>query len=95
MTAFYMFGKIHFLGSIYILQLLRRYSLEIYVIHCVFKVGFRIVFINNVYISMLLNTIISTTLPMLFSVICKNLNIQGLFFKPVTYVMKLREGKIR
>ena len=90
LALWYAFEHINFIGNSGVLKLCGRYCLEIYVIHCLFTAGLRTVFlkvgIHNVYISIILNLIISTTAPVLFSMFCKNLNIYGLFFKPVTYV---------
>ena len=68
---------------------LGRYSLEIYVIHCVFTAGNRVVLqklnIDNFYLNIILNTIISTALPILFSYICKKINIHKMIFQPAVY----------
>ncbi len=96
LAIWYLFENIKALGSNRFLQTIGRYSLEIYVIHCVFTAGFRIIIprlgIENVYLSFLLNTIISTAIPIGFSFVCKKLNIHGLFFKPVTYIKNLKNG---
>ena len=88
-----LFINIRFLGGSSLLQMVGRYCLEIYVIHCVFTAGLRIIFprvgIENVYVSVILNTVISTIIPMMFSAICKKLNIHGLLFRPVTYISNL------
>ena len=96
LAIWYLFENVKFLSNSRFLQTVGRYSLEIYVIHCVFTAGFRVVFpklgIENVYLSFLLNTIISTAIPIGFSFVCKKLNIHGLFFKPVTYIKDLKSG---
>ncbi len=97
LTIWYFFENIKFLSENRFLQFLGRYSLEIYVIHCIFTAGFRIILpklgIENVYIGLVLNTAISTAIPIMISVICKRLNIHGLFFKPVTYIKNLKREK--
>ena len=96
LAIWYLFENIKLLSNNRFLQTIGRYSLEIYVIHCVFTAGFRVVFprlgIENVYLSFLLNTVISTAIPIGFSLVCKKLNIHGLFFKPVTYIKNLKNG---
>ncbi len=86
----WLFYNVDFLGNNRFLQLIGRYCLEIYVIHCVFTAGLRTVFlkigIENVYLSFVLNGVISTAIPVVFSIICKKLKIHGLLFKPVTYI---------
>lgn len=88
-----LFINIGFLGGSNLLQTVGRYCLEIYVIHCVFTAGLRMIFskvgIENVYVSIILNTVISTIIPMIFSAVCKKLNIHGLLFRPVTYISNL------
>ena len=95
LAMWFVFEHVGFSSNNSLLKLCGRYSLEIYVIHCVFTAGFRTIFpkigITNVYLSIILNFIISTAIPILFSVLCKKLNIHGLFFKPVTYIANLRD----
>lgn len=92
LALWYVFQQINFIGNIKILKLCGRHSLEIYVIHniivAVLKRALPKTGIHNVYISIALNLIVSTTVPLLFSMLCKKINIHGLFFKPVTYVTK-------
>ena len=96
LAVWYLFENVKFMSNSRFLQTVGRYSLEIYVIHCVFTAGFRAVFpklgIENVYLSFFLNTVISTAIPIGFSAACKKLNIHGLFFKPVTYIRNLKNG---
>ena len=69
---------------------LGRYSLEIYVIHCVFTAGNRVILqklnIDNFYLNIILNTIISTALPVLISYICQKINIHKMIFQPAVYL---------
>lgn len=92
LALWYIFEHINFIGNRRILRLCGKYSLEIYVIHIFFVFGFRMVFLKanlyNVYISAVLNLFISTTAPVLFSILCKKLKIHGLFFKPATYLRR-------
>ncbi len=95
LAIWFVFEHIGFLSNNSLLKLCGKYSLEIYVIHCVFTAGFRTIFpkigITNVYLSIIFNFIISTAIPILFSILCKKLNIHGLFFKPVTYITNLKK----
>ena len=92
LALWYVFERINFIGNIKIFKLFGRYSLEIYVIHDFIAAGLRSVLlkagIHNMYTSIVFILIISITMPILFSALCKKLNIHGLFFKPVTYVTK-------
>ena len=95
-ALWYLFENARFLGENCVLQTIGRYSLEIYLIHVVFTAGFRTVFsrlgMDSVYVSFILNATVSTALPVYLSIICKKWNIHGLFFKPVTYISKLKRG---
>lgn len=94
-ALWYVFEHCKFFGENKLFELCGRYCLEIYVIHCVFTAGSRAIFpkfiLDNYILSVMLNFIISTTIPILFSMLCKKLNIHGLFFKPVTYIANLRD----
>ena len=67
----YVFEHIKFLSNNLLLAYCGKYSLEIYVIHCVFTAGLRSVFpkigITNVYLSIILNFVISAGIPILIS----------------------------
>lgn len=96
LALWYVFQHIKFIGNIKILEMCGRYSLEIYVIHNMIVSALKRVIpkvgIHNMYINIALNFIVSTTMPILFSMFCKKTNVYGLFFKPVTYVTnKLRK----
>lgn len=86
----YVFEHIKIIGNNSILRFLGTYCLEIYVLHCVFTAGNRIILskIGDTILSILINMLISLAIPILFSIVCKKLNIHGLFFKPVTYITK-------
>ena len=77
---------------------LGKYSLEIYVIHCVFTAGNRVVLtklhINNFAINVICNIVISTALPILISIILKKINLHQIVFKPVTFIKEKTERKI-
>ena len=74
------------------LSFIGRYSLEIYLIHCVFTAGNRVVLtklhIDNFYLNILANFVISLFLPIIISEVCKKIRIYNLLFRPVTYISK-------
>lgn len=88
----YAFEHIHWLGNNTFLQLLGRYSLEIYLIHQFITVGLRVALpwlgITNAYINILLNLCISIMIPVLFALICKCLGIHELLFRPMTFITR-------
>lgn len=77
------------------LQMIGRYSLEIYVIHFVFTTGFRTVLprigVTNALLSVLLNGTMSTTVIILLAVCTKKWKIHDLFFRPVTFFSVCRK----
>lgn len=97
LVVWYIFQHIKFFERCELLKMIGRYSLEIYVIHGVIVAACRAVVqkieLDNVYIIVIGSFIISTIIPILFSMLCKRLNIHGLLFKPVTYVMNIRGNK--
>lgn len=74
------------------LSFIGRYSLEIYLIHCVFTAGNRVVLsklhIDNFYLNIFMNFVISLGLPIIISVICRKIRIYNILFRPVTYIIK-------
>lgn len=76
------------------MSFLGRYSLEIYVMHCIFTAGNRVILskipIDNFYLNVATNTIISIAVPIAFSLLCKKLNIHKLIFRPVYYFSERR-----
>lgn len=75
-----------------VFQVIGKLCLEIYVTHCFLTAGFRAVFpkvgIQNVMISMLINCVLSTLIPIAASVAMRRCGIHDLCFKPYTYVSK-------
>lgn len=90
LALWYILEHINFFEKSKILKLCGRCSLEIYLIQEYFLAGVRTVVlkigVQNVYISIILNFFISMAGPIMFSMLCKKLNIYELLFKPVTYV---------
>ncbi len=73
-----------------------RYCLEIYVTHCFLTAGFRNVFIalgvTNFWLSLLLNTVLSTALPILFAMGLERIGVHDILFRPAHWVKRLRES---
>lgn len=93
MLLFHTFERVPALGENKLLCLIGRYSLEIYVLHVFFTAGFRTVFsklgISNVYVSILLNFVLSTAIPLCGAWIAKKMKIHDLLFKPYTYFKRI------
>ena len=82
-------SRVRFMGT------LGQYSLEIYVIHCVFTAGNRVVLsklgIDYFWLNIILNIVISIAIPVIIAIICKKLNIHKYIFRPVYAVSELRK----
>ena len=93
MLLFHTFERVPALGENKLLCLIGRCSLEIYVLHVFFTAGFRTVFsklgIGNVYVSIILNFVLSTTIPLCGAWIAKKMKIHDLLFKPYTYFKRI------
>lgn len=76
------------------MSFLGRYSLEIYVIHCVFTAGNRVVLaklhIENFYLNIAINTVISILIPIVFAMVCQKANIHKMIFRPAHYITERR-----
>lgn len=79
------------------LEICGRYCLEIYVTHCFLTAGFRSVFtalgMTNFWLSLVLNTVLSTILPILFAIALERIGLHDLLFRPVHYLRRLRSAK--
>lgn len=79
------------------LEICGRYCLEIYVTHCFLTAGFRSVFtalgMTNFWLSLVLNTALSTILPILFAMALERIGLHDLLFRPVHYLRRLRTAK--
>lgn len=89
---FGLFQNIRFLSVNKPLQFIGQFALEIYCFHVFFTAGCR-VFLNRVgldspAICIVANFIISTTIPILLSKICKSLYVYDMIFRPCTYWIK-------
>lgn len=74
---------------------LGRYSLEIYLLHCIFTAGNRVI-LNKLHLQVfwlciILNYVISTALLILIAVVLKKCKLHDLSFKPVYFIKKRRE----
>lgn len=92
----YAFEHFPFLKSNRFLSMFGRYSLEIYLLHVVFTAGARTVFpgciLDHYILSVTLNLILSSTMPVLFAYCCKKLSVHDLFFKPVAWLEKRKQA---
>lgn len=81
--------------SIVVFELLGRYSLEIYLIHCFITAGNRKILpmlgITTFGASFVVNLLMAVTIPVLFSMLLKKIGLYVLMFKPATYFAKLKE----
>lgn len=84
------FSRIRFLAGNRVLCLVGRFSLEIYVLHCIFTAGHRAVLprlgVTNAFMGTTVNLIVSVLIPMLIGVVCKSVGVHGLIFKPGCFV---------
>lgn len=92
------FEHFDFIGNNRLLMMCGRYSLEIYLLHCIFTAGARAVFpsaiMNHYVISVVINFVISSAIPIVFSILCKKLSLHDLIFKPATYFMNRKTEKM-
>ncbi|MBR6981959.1 MAG: acyltransferase [Ruminococcus sp.] len=81
------------------LSFLGQYSLEIYVIHCIFTAGNRVVLskfgINIFYLNIILNVVISITAPIVFSLLCKKIGIHKYIFRPAYVIVEKRTNRMK
>lgn len=79
------------------LELIGKYSLEIYVTHCIITAGNRVILpkigINNFHINVLVNFVLATAIPILCSFVLKRINLHKLIFRPVTWWSDRKESK--
>ncbi len=79
------------------LEICGRYCLEIYLTHCFLTAGFRSVFtalgVTNFWFSLVMNTLLSTILPILFAMALERIGLHDLLFRPVHYLRHLRAAK--
>lgn len=88
----FIFFKFKFLQESKILNLFGKYCLEIYVLHCFFTSGNRVILpkigITNFYLNVIVNIVISISIPIIFSMILRKINIQELFFRPMNFIKR-------
>ena len=92
------FSKTRLLAKNPALCLVGRYSLEIYVLHCIFTAGHRAILprlgVTNAFTGTMVNLIVSVLLPILIGVFCKSVGVHGLFFRPITFFCG-KQGKMQ
>ena len=90
-----LFQKVRPLAENRVLRLLGRHSLEIYLIHCFLTAMFRVLFkrlgFNNAFMSVLLNAVLSTAIPLLISFLCTRIGIDKLLFRPATLLVRKKK----
>lgn len=90
----YGFEHIHVLGDNRLLQKVGGVSMEIYVLHCIFTAGNRVLLpllgLHDVYVCIAVNFMISLCVPVAAAVLSRKLGIHDLLFKPVTFITKRR-----
>lgn len=68
-----------------------RYCLEIYLIHCFFTAGFRSLFglvgLANFWLSLIINTVLSTALPLAFAILMQRVGLYSYIFRPAHTLM--------
>lgn len=76
-----------------VLETLGVNTLQIYVMHCFFTGGLRVLFaklgIHNIYMYFLLGTIMGTTIPIFTANLFKNFPILNIIFEPINSLKKL------
>ena len=69
-----------------------KYCLEIYLLHCFFTAGYRVLFnkcgIFNLYISMIFNLVLSIGISVLIAKLCKKMGIYEAIFKPFSCISR-------
>lgn len=76
-----------------VLETLGVNTLQIYVMHCFFTGGLRVIFakigVHNIYMYFLLGTIMGITIPILTAKLFKNFHILNIVFSPINSLKKL------
>lgn len=94
LMLWYLFQNVCYFSENKILQLIGRHCMEIYVLHCFFTAGFRTVFfaigVHNLFVSVVINLVFSTSIPLAVALLCEKLKIHDLIFKPITFFEKNR-----
>lgn len=79
----------------HIFELIGRYSLEIYLIHCFITAGNRKILpkigITNFWPSFIVNFLLAVTIPILFSMFMKKIGLHAILFKPAIYLLQRAE----
>lgn len=85
-----LFEKVGMLANNAVFRLVGKNCLEVYVTHCFLTAGFRAVFpkigIHHIVVSVLLNAVLSTVIPLAAAAAVRSLGVHDIFFKPYTYV---------
>ena len=73
--------------------------MEIYVLHCYFTAGNRVILLklglHNFYFNFIVNCVISTIFPILISIFTRKIGIYELFFKPMNFLNKFKNRFVK
>lgn len=92
----YAFAHLNVLRDNRLFSIFGKYSLEIYLIHSIFTAGARTVFpsfiLDHYLLSVVLNFMLSSSIPVLFAFLCKRLSIHDFLFRPAVFLERVTKG---
>ncbi|MBQ3528230.1 MAG: acyltransferase [Clostridia bacterium] len=92
---FNLFYKLSYLNNSRFLCFMGKYSLEIYVTHCIITAGCRVILfkagVQNCLVMLILGTVIATAVPLALAILLKKLRLHELFFRPTELFSKKNE----
>ncbi len=85
--------------NVSLLNLCGRYCLEIYVTHCFLTAGFRSILpalgLTNFWLNVVLNTVLSTALPLLFAIVLQRIGLHDILFRPAYFIKSRIEARAK
>ena len=85
--------------NVSLLNLCGRYCLEIYVTHCFLTAGFRSILpalgLTNFWLNVVLNTVLSTALPLLFAIVLQRIGFHDILFRPAYFIKSRIEARAK
>ncbi|MDD7724088.1 MAG: acyltransferase [Bacteroidales bacterium] len=82
-----------------VFNLCGRYCLEIYVIHTFLATGFRSILpalgLTNFWLNVVLNTVLSTALPLLFAIVLQRIGLHDILFRPAYFIKSRIEARAK
>lgn len=92
LALMFLFEKVKMLENSAVFQIIGKNCLEVYVTHCFLTAGFRQILpkigIQNVVVSMLLNCVLSTGIPIAAAMVMRQMKIHDVIFKPYSYISR-------